>query len=211
MNRPLQYIAKIGQYPFYWPMNVTIIFLLFVFGTPYYQITFWVLALSFLVFVISNIYTANIADHQSNREKYKPRRVPKSRKAIYEEADLTDQEIHFFRSEMAEALDTIETILGYENYNTHLNMVFKRYDTSKVLKSYFQAITQAPDRLNQATDFLYHVLPNLKGTLEQYTAINQAMDKSPRKIQKMTSLREEIADLAHQAQSSLESFTNDPE
>lgn len=55
------------------------------------------------------------------------------------------------------------------------------------------------------------MLPNLKAALEQYTAINQAMDKSPRKIQKLTSLREEIADLAHQAQSSLESFTNDPE
>ena len=90
-------------------------------------------------------------------------------------------------------------------------MVFKRYDTSKVLKSYFQAITQAPDCLNQATDFLYHVLPNLKATLEQYTAINQAMDKSPRKIQKLTNLREEIADLAQQAQSSFDSFTNDPE
>lgn len=211
MNRPLQYIAKIGQYRLYWPMNVTIIFLLFIFGAPYYQITFWVLALSFLVFVINNIYTANIATHQSNREKYKLGRVPKSRKAIYGEADLTDQEIHFFRSEMAEALDNIETILEYENYNTHLNMVFKRYDTSKVLKSFFQAITKAPDRLNQATNFLYHVLPNLKAALEQYMAINQAMDKSPRKIQKLTSLREEIADLAQQAQSLFDSFTNDPE
>ncbi|MEY8370772.1 5-bromo-4-chloroindolyl phosphate hydrolysis family protein [Aerococcaceae bacterium 50-4] len=209
MHRPLQYIAKLGQYPLYWPMNVPLIILLFLLETPYYQMIFWILALSFLVFIISQIYQSNVGESPSYHDKQRLGRIPKSRKAVYEASNLSDQEIQFFRTEMAEALRRIEAVLSYEEYNTHLTMVFKRYDTNKILKSYFQALTQAPDRLSQASDFLYQVLPNLKALLEQYVAINQAMDKSPRKIQKLTKLREEIADLAEQAQSSFDKFTQD--
>lgn len=209
MYRPLRYIAKLGQYPLYWPMNLPLLTLLLIFDAPYYQIAFWILALSFLVFIVSNIYRSNIATSKDYHERYKPGRIPKSRKEIYASANLTDQEIQFFRSEMSESLAHIETILNYENYNTHLNMVFKRYDSSKVLKCYFQAITQAPDRLSQASDFLYQILPSLESVLEQYAAINQEMNRSPRKIQKLTNLREEIADLAEQAQNSYDHFIQD--
>lgn len=209
MYRPLQLIARLGEFPLYWPLNAPLILLLFIFDVPIYQIVFWVVSLSFLVFIMSQIYKTNRKGDSRNHERHKLGRVPKSRKSIYEATNLTDQEIQFFRSEMAEALAHIEAILVYEDYNTHLNMVFKRYDTSSVLKSYFQAITHAPDRLSHASDFLYQVLPNLKGSLDQYVAVNQAMDQSPRKIQKLTSLREVIADLAQQAQSSFDDFTQE--
>ncbi|MGY0835979.1 5-bromo-4-chloroindolyl phosphate hydrolysis family protein [Aerococcus urinaeequi] len=209
MYRPLRYIAKLGQYPLYWPMNLPLLTLLLILDAPYYQIAFWIIALSFLVFIVKNSFCSNIAASKDYHGRYRLGRIPKSRKQIYDSANLTDQEIQFFRSEMAESLAHIETILNFENYNTHLDMVFKRYDMSILLKSYFQAITLAPYRLSQASDFLYQILPNLENVLKQYTNINQEMHRSPKKIQALTNLREEIANLAEQAQESFEHFIQD--
>lgn len=206
MQTILHYIRKLDKYPLYWPFTVPLAIFLFITGTSLFQSLYWLLTLSFLVFIIIKSTNTNVIDHQANYEKLKKRRIPKSRQQAYADAGLTDQEIQFFRDEMAEALANIDAILSYQDYNSHISMLFRRHDIATVFKKYFAAITLAPSQLNQATDFLYQILPQMKVALEQYVAVNRQMDKSSVKIQKLTDLRNEISDLANKGQDSFDQF-----
>lgn len=206
MQSMLRPIRKLDQFPLYWPLNIPLVVLLFISNASGFQMTFWLIAINFLVFAIIKA----TSDSEDSREKvYQQRlksKIPKSRKSYYQASNLSESEIAFFRAEMAEGLANIDTILGYINYNTHLSMLFKRYDTEYILKNYFQQITKAPGDLNQATDFLYQLLPQMRLAVEKYVAVNQNMDTSSKKVQKLSELREEIAGLAEQVQGSYENF-----
>jgi 5-bromo-4-chloroindolyl phosphate hydrolysis protein len=164
--------------------------------------------LNFLVFIISRIVQSNVDPAVRYQDKVLQKRVPKSRLHYYQASHLTDQEIQFFRGEMAEALANIDSILSHIDYNAHLAMLFTRFDTAQTLKGYFQAITKAPEQLNLASDFLYQYLPQLKSAIDQYIAVNQQMDKSASKIQKLSDLRNQISDLAEAVAVSYENFTS---
>ncbi|RPA60814.1 hypothetical protein EF384_03705 [Aerococcus agrisoli] len=208
MQTVLRFTRRLATYPLYWPLNLTLLVLFLLFNIHWSQAIFWLVMLNFLVFIIGRIVQTNEDPVVRYQEKAQQKRVPKSRLPYYQASHLTDQEIQFFRGEMAEALANIDSILSHIDYNAHLAMLFKRFDTEAALKAYFQALTKAPEQLNLASDFLYQYLPQLKSAIDQYIAVNEQMDKSASKIQKLSDLRNQISDLAEAIAVSYENFTS---
>ncbi|OYQ64988.1 5-bromo-4-chloroindolyl phosphate hydrolysis family protein [Aerococcus sp. 1KP-2016] len=208
MHTVLRFTRRLATYPLSWPLNLTLLVLFLLLNIHWTQAIFWLVMLNFFLFIISRIVQSHVDPAVRYQDKVLQKRVPKSRLPYYQASHLTDQEIQFFRGEMAEALANIDSILSHIDYNAHLAMLFIRFDTARTLKGYFQAITKAPEQLNLASDFLYQYLPQLTSAIDQYIAVNEQMDKSASKIQKLSDLRNQISDLAEAVAVSYENFTS---
>jgi 5-bromo-4-chloroindolyl phosphate hydrolysis protein len=114
------------------------------------------------------------------RKKRKPTNVspnptpPLSKKmqAHYHELGMQDEDIAFFRAQMAEAKEKIDHLQASIEKSPKLKAVDLNYGMVRVSQAMFQAIVDDPMNLSSAGDFLYRHLPNLVNLTDKYIEIS---------------------------------------
>lgn len=121
---------------------------------------------------------AAILDKRHRGPNLKPSSKGKSLKKHYQQAGLSDEEIDYFRSQMALARDSIKAIEANMNETAKLRAVNTREMTVVTSQHYFKHIVQNPNRLADASHFLYKILPSLEDLTSKYNEINSHIAKN---------------------------------
>ncbi len=116
----------------------------------------------------------------------------------YRKAGLTDQEISHFREQMADALENIYFLKEGLRRTARLRAIEERHQTIKTLQDFFHSITQAPQRLAVAGDFLYRYLPQLNELVQSYNEINDLTIKNKETYLLLDKSAQTIEQLAEQ-------------
>lgn len=96
----------------------------------------------------------------------------------YREHGLSEQEIVFFRQQMAEAKERIENIEVEMNKVAKLRVIENRHNVVEVSKQFFKDIVNEPERMAQAGIFLNKLLPSLEDLSGKYTEISGHVAKN---------------------------------
>lgn len=134
-------------------------------------------ALSMLFAMLLDLLSGNLKKSRNRKTNHKPR-VKQNIRDHYYEQGLTDQEIDYFRDQMAPAKEQIEHINDIFGQTAKLRAVEVRNNTNKVLQSFFKDIVEDPQRLPQASTFLYKYLPSLEDLILKYNEINGHVAKN---------------------------------
>ncbi|MBD3949698.1 5-bromo-4-chloroindolyl phosphate hydrolysis family protein [Tuanshanicoccus lijuaniae] len=120
----------------------------------------WVLSL------LKNNQTSHIAYVKSNKIQH------------YREHGLSDSDIDFFRSQMAEAKERIENSEKHIQAVAKLRIIETRHNTIDVAKQFFKDIVAEPERLPQAGVFMNKLLPSLEDLTAKYVEISNHVAKN---------------------------------
>ena len=113
--------------------------------------------------------------HAPKNYKFKP---TQDKLHHYHEHGLSEQEIVFFRQQMAEAKERIENIEVEMNKVAKLRVIENRHNVVAVSKQYFKDIVKEPERVAQAGIFLNKLLPSLEDLTAKYTEISSHVAKN---------------------------------
>ncbi|KRM23887.1 5-bromo-4-chloroindolyl phosphate hydrolysis family protein [Latilactobacillus graminis DSM 20719] len=90
----------------------------------------------------------------------------------YQDANMSDDEIDFFRQTMQQAETQIKILANNMQALPKLRAIDLNHDTTKVSQLLFRAIVKEPKRLHNAGDFLYRHLPSINELTSKYIEIN---------------------------------------
>ncbi|MCZ0717699.1 5-bromo-4-chloroindolyl phosphate hydrolysis family protein [Aerococcus kribbianus] len=90
----------------------------------------------------------------------------------YRSHGLSDHDINFFRQEMQKTTQSIHQIMTEVNQDRHLKMLFSRHNGIALLQNFCQALIQQPERLSDASTYIYKDLPDLRAELIHYHQID---------------------------------------
>lgn len=113
---------------------------------------------------------------EKGRYNKKHHRIDKAQH--YRNRGLNDQEIVYFREQMALAKERIETIEQEMGKVAKLRLIETRHNTIEVSKEFFRDIVAEPERLAQAGVFLNKLLPSLEDLSLKYNEIAQHVAKT---------------------------------
>ncbi|MDK8502146.1 5-bromo-4-chloroindolyl phosphate hydrolysis family protein [Aerococcus sp. UMB1112A] len=117
----------------------------------------------------------------------------------YKEHGLSDQDIQYFRQEMATSLEQIERILALlaqTGRKSHGQV------KAQEIKAYFHAIQQDPHLLADSADFRYQLLPSLEKELRHYQLLTTAREDAS----ELAASRKELDRLGKEIQASYKDF-----
>lgn len=132
-----------------------------------------------------------------------------SKRAFYEEQGLDENDIVFFRRQMAKTKEQVIALEKTTRRSTKLKAVMTRYDLFPILKDYFNEITMAPKRLYEVEALLYSYIPSLLEISEKYLDIEKHVSKSKETFQTMTDSIETVEALCASVQRSYREFMSD--
>lgn len=92
--------------------------------------------------------------------------------AHYRKLGMQDEDITFFRAQMAEAREKIDHLQANVEKSPKLKAVDLNYGMVRVSQAMFQAIVDDPMHLANAGDFLYRHLPSLVNLTDKYIEIS---------------------------------------
>ncbi|WP_051999811.1 5-bromo-4-chloroindolyl phosphate hydrolysis family protein [Schleiferilactobacillus shenzhenensis] len=92
--------------------------------------------------------------------------------AHYHKLGMADEDITFFRAQMAEAKEKIDHLQANVERSPKLKAVDLNYGMVRVSQAMFQAIVDDPLHLASAGDFLYRHLPSLVNLTDKYIEIS---------------------------------------
>lgn len=128
--------------------------------------------------VIMIAFLASLLSRTPMPQTYYKAHARHDKMATYREAGMSEQEITFFREQMATAKEQILIIEREFNRTAKLKAIETRHNTVKVAQNFFKEIVQEPQQLSSASSFLYKLLPSLKDLLEKYNEINGHVAKN---------------------------------
>lgn len=102
---------------------------------------------------------------------------PKMRKH-YTDRGLTEDQIKYFRNQMATARDRINRLQITFRQTAKLKAIEDKHSTIEVCQAYFQAIVNEPERLADASNFIVTYLPSLEDLVDKYNEISQHVAKN---------------------------------
>lgn len=129
-----------------------------------------------VIALIARLFKGKGHDHQAYVAFNAPARSDKI--ALYREAGLSEQEIAFFREQMATAKEQIIAVEREFNRTAKLKAIETRHNTVKVAKNFFKELVNDPTHLSSASYFLYKLLPSLEDLVEKYNEINGHVAKN---------------------------------
>lgn len=115
----------------------------------------------------------------------------------YTKSGMTPSEITFFRQTMNQTKVEIEQLQQNMQQTAKLKAVDLRHDTVKAAKALFKALVKEPNRLHEASQFLYTHLPNLVDLTNKYIEINDHEIKNKQTYEKLEESSQIIDQLAH--------------
>lgn len=138
-------------------------------------IAFVVMLVPAYVYLTKRLDGALTTDNQSIQEPvvYEQNYTTGNKKIISTNHEvLTSQDIAFFNEEMMILNDSLDIInKGLESSNS-INRVMNKNDRMKAIKLWMESLTEEPERLIDASDFVYKQLPMLSDLIEMYLSIN---------------------------------------
>lgn len=132
---------------------------------------------SSIPFLIIGAVIDGIRGRSERTYHYKPYRKG-DKTQYYRERGLNDQEIIYFREQMALAKNRIETIEREMGKVAKLRLIETRHNTVDVSKEFFRDIVSEPERMAQAGLFLNKLLPSLEDLSLKYNEIAQHVAKT---------------------------------
>ncbi|WP_282920204.1 5-bromo-4-chloroindolyl phosphate hydrolysis family protein [Ignavigranum ruoffiae] len=127
-------------------------------------------------------HTANKSGLFSKHQQ-KIHKTSKDMKEHYLAQGLDNQEIEYFREQMAQAKSQIQSITQEFPQTAKLRAIETRHNTIRVSQSFFKDIVNQPKRLSDASQFLYKFLPSLQDLIAKYNEINQHIAKNKQTYQ----------------------------
>ncbi|UUX34016.1 5-bromo-4-chloroindolyl phosphate hydrolysis family protein [Fundicoccus culcitae] len=134
-------------------------------------------AMSVVFSLFLSLITGNLSQAHFTQTKHQPKVKQNIREHYYEQG-LSDQDIDYFREQMAPAKEQIEHINEIFGQTAKLRAIEVRHNTNKVLQSFFKDIVEEPQRIAQASTFLYKYLPSLEDLILKYNEINSHVAKN---------------------------------
>lgn len=128
-----------------------------------------------IIGVVSVMCLAFIIEYFTGR---RPKGITTNKTSHYYAAGLSEKEIVFFREQMAVAKQNIHTIEQEFNKTAKLKAIEVRHNTIVVSKNYFKELVAEPNKLTQASLFLYKLLPSLEDLLQKYNEVNNHVAKN---------------------------------
>lgn len=98
--------------------------------------------------------------------------------ADYHDAGLSNEDISYFREQMAPAREMIFELDETMNETAKLRAINLRHKTVITCQDYFRSIVEEPNRIGEAGNFLYKLLPNLTDLVDKYNEINGHVAKN---------------------------------
>lgn len=111
----------------------------------------------------------------SRRKKGKQEEIPALTDELethYEKSGMTANEISFFRQTMNQTKNEINQLQMNMQQTAKLKAIDLRHDPVKAAKALFKELVKEPNRLHEASQFLYTHLPNLVDLTNKYNEIN---------------------------------------
>ena len=111
----------------------------------------------------------------SRRKKGKQEEIPALTDELethYEKSGMTANEISFFRQTMNQTKNEINQLQVNMQQTAKLKAIDLRHDPVKAAKALFKELVKEPNRLHEASQFLYTHLPNLVDLTNKYNEIN---------------------------------------
>ena len=127
----------------------------------------------------------------------------------YAKSGMTASEITFFRQTMNQTKLEIEQLQQNMQQTAKLKAVDLRHDTVKAAKALFKALVKEPNRLHEASQFLYTHLPNLVDLTNKYIEINDHEIKNKQTYEKLEESAQIIDQLAHLIAQDYQQFVAD--
>lgn len=90
----------------------------------------------------------------------------------YRSHGLSDHDINFFRQEMQKTTQSVHQIIAEVNQDRHLKMLFSRHNGIALLQDFCQSLIQQPERLSDASTYIYKDLPDLQAELVHHRQID---------------------------------------
>ncbi|MBF8808511.1 MAG: 5-bromo-4-chloroindolyl phosphate hydrolysis family protein [Enterococcus lacertideformus] len=127
----------------------------------------------------------------------------------YTKVGMTPSEITLFRQTMNQTKVEIEQLQQNMRQTAKLKAVDLRHDTIKAAKALFKALVKEPNRLHEASQFLYTHLPNLVDLTNKYIEINNHEIKNKQTYEKLEESSQIIDQLAHLIAQDYQQFVSD--
>lgn len=103
----------------------------------------------------------------------------------YEKSGMTANEISFFRQTMNQTKNEINQLQVNMQQTAKLKAIDLRHDPVKAAKALFKELVKEPNRLHEASQFLYTHLPNLVDLTNKYNEINDHEIKNKQTYEKL--------------------------
>ena len=127
----------------------------------------------------------------SRRKKGKQEEIPALTDELethYEKSGMTANEISFFRQTMNQTKNEINQLQMNMQQTAKLKAIDLRHDPVKAAKALFKELVKEPNRLHEASQFLYTHLPNLVDLTNKYNEINEKLEESAQIIDQLSAL-----------------------
>src|SRR5699024_11354277 len=96
----------------------------------------------------------------------------------YQEAGLSNEEISYFREQLAQTREHIISMETRMNATAKLRAIDVRHNTIEISKQFSQDIIKEPKRFSEAGDVIYRILPSLDHLSEQYNDVSEHIAKN---------------------------------
>ncbi|MDR2833333.1 MAG: 5-bromo-4-chloroindolyl phosphate hydrolysis family protein [Streptococcaceae bacterium] len=109
-------------------------------------------------------------------KKVKTSKAPKiteDKMQHYKNSGLTEAEVNFFRQTMATLQQQIKKWEENVAKNSKLKAIDLRVDGLKAAKALFKEMVQSPNRMNQASEFVYRYVPNMMELTDKYLEVSR--------------------------------------
>ena len=120
----------------------------------------------------------------SRRKKGKQEEIP-ALTDEHEKSGMTANEISFFRQTMNQTKNEINQLQMNMQQTAKLKAIDLRHDPVKAAKALFKELVKEPNRLHEASQFLYTHLPNLVDLTNKYNEINDHEIKNKQTYEKL--------------------------
>jgi|GEM_PF-219977 len=128
-------------------------------------------AISTMLFMGLIAYYVLVPKNKKPKEKNMPK-ITEDKLKHYEKSGLSESDVAFFRQTMALLQKQIKQWEDNLGKNSKLKAIDLRVDGLKAAKALFKEIVQSPNRMNQASEFIYRYVPNMVGLTDNYIEVN---------------------------------------
>lgn len=132
-----------------------------------------IFGIAFVVYIFSAIFPTHNKTISVKDKKAKPSIIQH-----YQESGLGQEDIKYFRSQMADLRDQIRSLEDEMNQTAKLRAIDVRHNTINISKQFFQDLVKEPQRLSEAGNVIYRILPSLNDLSMKYNEVNSHIAKS---------------------------------
>lgn len=168
----------------------------------------FIFVFSLAIFLVSIPFMI-VSKIRSLRQPKPDSKVNRKLMAQYQKAGLSESDIVFFRKTMGEAEGQIRQLDKNISETPKLKAIDLNSDFVKVSKSMFAAIVKEPDRLSEASDFLYRHLPTLVNLTDRYIEISHHEVKTADTWEVLAKSLDVITNLGNQIREDYAEFVSD--